>query len=184
MADRFTSLQGHLLIAGPTLLDPNFFRAVVLIAEHTAHGAMGVVLNRPTLLRVADAVPILSGVVDGEALVHVGGPVQPEAVIALGQFRDPTVAAALVLDDLGFLPGDADPDAIAEEVRRARVFSGYAGWDGEQLEAELAEDAWIVEPAQVDDVFGDADGLWSRALHRKGGTYRLLARMPVDPSVN
>ena len=184
MADHFTSLQGSLLIAGPGLLDPNFFRAVVLIAEHTTQGAMGVVLNRPTPLLVADAVPVLAGVVDGAACVHVGGPVQPEAVIALGQFRDPRAAAALVLEDLGFLPGDADPEAIAEEVRRARVFSGYAGWDGEQLEAELAEDAWIVEPALVEDVFGDASDLWSRALDRKGGTYRLLARMPLDPSVN
>ncbi len=184
VGDPFTSLQGNLLIAGPSLLDPSFFRTVVLIAEHTARGAMGVVLNRPTPLRVADAVPILAGVVEEEALVHVGGPVQPEAVIALGQFRDPTLAAAVVLDDLGFLPGDADPDSIADEVRRARVFSGYAGWDGEQLEAELAEDAWIVEPARVEDVFGDAAGLWSRVLSRKGGTYRLLARMPVDPSVN
>ena len=184
MDDGFTSLQGSLLIARPTLLDPNFFRSVVLIAEHTPQGAMGIVLNRPTPLRVADAVPILSAVVDEEERVHLGGPVQPEAVIALGQFDDPTAAAALVLDDLGFLPGDADPDVLAERVRRARVFSGYAGWDGAQLETELAEEAWIVEPAQVDDVFGDASDLWSRVLTRKGGSFRLLALMPFDPSVN
>jgi putative transcriptional regulator len=73
---------------------------------------------------------------------------------------------------------------VSDDLRRARVFSGYAGWDAEQLEAELAHDAWIVEQAQVDDVFGDASELWSRVLDRKGGTYRLLARMPVDPSVN
>jgi putative transcriptional regulator len=184
VAAAFTSLQGRLLIAGPSLLDPNFFRTVVLIAEHTPLGAMGVVLNRPTPLRVADAVPVLADVVEGEAFVHLGGPVQPEAVIALGEFRDPTQAAALILDDLGFLPGDADPATVSDDLRRARVFSGYAGWDAEQLEAELAQDAWIVEPAQVDDVFADAAELWSRVLERKGGTYRLLARMPVDPSVN
>ncbi len=184
MAEPFTTLQGRLLIAGPSLLDPNFFRTVILVAEHTPAGAMGIVLNRPTPLRVTDAVPILAGVVDEDERVHLGGPVQPEAVIALGQFEDPAAAAALVLDDLGFLPGDTDPATLADRVRRARVFSGYAGWEGAQLEAELAEDAWIVEDAQVDDVFGDVGDLWSRVLDRKGGSFRLLARMPIDPALN
>ena len=65
-----------------------------------------------------------------------------------------------------------------------RVFSGYSGWGPGQLEAELSQDAWITLPAQPDDVFGEPDGLWSRVLERKGGHYRIVARMPDDPSVN
>ena len=83
------SLKGHLLIATPALLDPNFHRSVVLILEHTAEGALGVVLNRPSGVSAADAVPDLSTVVVAEDdEVFVGGPVQPQAVIALAEFSD------------------------------------------------------------------------------------------------
>jgi putative transcriptional regulator len=69
------------------------------------------------------------------------------------------------------------------ELRRARVYAGYAGWGPEQLDAEMEEDAWIVEPVDPDDPFQE-DDLWPAALQRKGGEYALLARMPVDPSLN
>ncbi len=178
------SLQGNLLIAAPTLVDPNFFRTVVLVTEHTPQGAMGVVLNRPTPLRVVDAVPVLAGLVAEDDSIHVGGPVQREAVLALVEFSDPEAAAALVFENLGFLPADGDPDRIASAAVRARVLSGYAGWDAGQLEAELAEEAWFVEPARVEDVFAEAEELWSRVLERKGGSFRLLASMPLDPTLN
>jgi putative transcriptional regulator len=65
------------------------------------------------------------------------------------------------------------------------VFAGYAGWGEGQLESELEESAWIVEPAVVEDVFtSDPEGLWSAVLRRKGGSFLLLALMPVDPSLN
>ena len=66
---------------------------------------------------------------------------------------------------------------------RLRVFAGYSGWGGGQLEAELAEEAWIVEPASPDDVFSsEPAGLWSAVLRRKGGPFAILARLPIDPS--
>ena len=70
-------------------------------------------------------------------------------------------------------------------TRRARAFAGYAGWGPGQLDAELERDDWFVAPAGIDDIFDpDADVLWSRVLDRKGGHYRVVARMPIDPSVN
>jgi putative transcriptional regulator len=181
------SLRGQLIVASPALLDPNFQRTVVLIGEHGDEGAMGVVLNRTADLPVADAAPVLDSIVEPGALVHSGGPVQPASVVILAQFDDPAAAVSLVFDDVGFVGGEPEPDfeQLAPAVRRARVFAGLAGWGPGQLEAELEREDWIVEPAQADDVFAaDPEGLWSAVLERKGGSFALVARMPLDPSLN
>jgi putative transcriptional regulator len=178
------SLKGQLLVAGPGLVDPNFRRTVVLVGEHSEEGALGVVLNRASETTVGEAVPELSGLVDGLENVHVGGPVQRSALVVLADFVEPDRAGALVLDSIGFLPAEVDPDEIGE-LRRARIFAGYAGWGPGQLEEELEEGSWIVEPALPEDVFtGEPDDLWSDVLRRKGGPYEVLALMPPDPSLN
>jgi putative transcriptional regulator len=178
------SLKGHLLVAGPRLHDPNFRRTVVLVGEHGDEGALGVILNRRSGSRVDEALPELAGLVDGRDTVHVGGPVQPSAIVVLAEFEEPERAGSLVLDDIGFLPSEIDPDELGE-LRRARVFAGYAGWGPGQLDGELEEGSWIVEPAAPDDVFtSDPDELWSDVLRRKGGPFGVLALMPPDPSLN
>lgn len=178
------SLRGHLLIAGPGLLDPNFWRTVVLVGEHSPEGALGVVLNRSSETPVGEAAPELAHLADDLGNVHVGGPVQPSAVVVLADFAEPSRSGQLVVGSVGFLPSEVDPDALGE-VRRARVYVGYAGWGPGQLDDELAEGSWIVVEAVADDVFTDApDELWSVALRRKGGPYEILATMPPDPSRN
>jgi putative transcriptional regulator len=178
------SMRGHLLIAGPTLLDPNFRRTVVLVGEHGEEGAMGIVLNRPSETEVADAVPPLADLPGVDDIVFVGGPVQPQAVVVLGEFIDPEKAGTLVLGSIGFLPGDTEPDEIGE-LTRARVFAGYAGWAPGQLEDELEEGSWIVEPALPEDVFTERpQELWSDVLRRKGPEYTVIALMPEDPRLN
>jgi putative transcriptional regulator len=178
------SLKGQLLIAAPALVDPNFRRTVVLVGEHSEEGALGVVLNRATEATVDEAVPELTALVESTDPVHVGGPVQPAAIVVLADFVDPDRAGALVLDSVGFLPAEVDPDELGE-LRRARVFAGYAGWGPGQLDVELDEGSWIVEPALAEDVFtADPEELWSDVLRRKGGPYGVLALMPHDPSLN
>jgi putative transcriptional regulator len=180
------SLRGKLLVASPTLLDPNFSRTVVLIAEHTEDGAMGLVLNRPATTTVAEAVPDLAWLAGDDDHVYVGGPVAETAVIVLAEFDRPEVAGAIVEGDLGFVGTDADePAQLEDAVRRARVFAGHAGWGPGQLEDELAEDAWIVQPPLREEIFfEDPDELWAAVLRRKGRRYALLATMPPDPSLN
>ena len=180
------SLRGKLLLASPTMSDPNFARSVVLIAEHTEEGAMGLVLNRPAETTVAEAVPDLAWLAPDEATVFVGGPVAETAVIVLAEFDQPDLAGALVDDDLGFVPGDGeDTDAVAAGVRRARVYAGHAGWGPGQLEAELEEEAWIVETPLRDELFSDEpEDLWPAVLRRMGREFALLATMPPDPSLN
>ena len=180
------SLRGKLILASPTLIDPNFARTVVLIAEHTEEGAMGLVLNRPADSTVSDAVPDLAWLTDDDARVYVGGPVAETAVIVLAEFERPEMAGALIDDDLGFIGTDADdPEALEGAIRRARVYAGHAGWGPGQLEEELAEEAWIVEPPRREEVFTDApEDLWAAVLRRKGRRYALLSTMPPDPSLN
>jgi len=178
------SLQGHLLVAGPALVDPNFWRTVVLVGEHSEEGALGIVLNRSSETLVEEALPELAPLADEMGAVYVGGPVQPSAVVVLADFTEPDRADALVVESVGFLPSEIDPDELAE-LRRARVYVGYAGWGPGQLDTELEEGSWIVEQALPDDVFtDDPDGLWSAVLRRKGGPFSLLAAMPPDPSRN
>jgi putative transcriptional regulator len=180
------SLRGQLIVASPSLLDPNFHRTVVLIAEHGEDGAMGVVLNRPLDTAVAEAAPPLADLVeDDDEPLFSGGPVQSTSVIILARFVDPEDAGAIVFEDVGFVVADADFDELAPSLMSARVFAGFAGWGAGQLESEMERDDWIVEPALADDVFtDDAVGLWSNVLERKGGQFALVARMPLDPSVN
>jgi putative transcriptional regulator len=179
------SLTGQLLLASPALLDPNFRRTVVLISVHSAEGAMGVVLNRPSSVTVGEAVPQLEGAVAERERVYVGGPVQPGSVVFLAEFLDPAPAGLLVLGRIGFPAPDADIDELTEATGRARVFAGFAGWGEGQLEAELDQGDWIAHAALPEDVFTAVPSeLWSSVLRRKGGSYALIARMPPDPSVN
>jgi putative transcriptional regulator len=180
-----TALKGRLLVATPALFDPNFRRAVVLVGEHGEEGAMGLVLNRPADVTVGEAVPALAAVAGGKSRVYVGGPVQPEAVLLLAEFEDAGAAATMVVGDVGFASSDDDLEALATATRRARVFAGYSGWGPGQLEAEIEEESWLVEPAEGVDLFpGPGDDLFASVLRRKGGTYRVLALMPEDPSTN
>jgi putative transcriptional regulator len=179
-----TSLRGSLLIATPGLIDPNFWRTVVLVGEHSEEGALGVVLNRSSETSVGEALPELAVLVEGMGDVHVGGPVQTSAIVVLADFAEPPDPDALVVESVGFLPAEVDPDELGP-LRRARVFAGYAGWGPGQLDDELDEGSWIVEPALAEDVFTDEpDDLWSAVLRRKGGPFRVLAAMPPDPSLN
>ena len=178
------TLRGHLLIAGSSLWDPNFRRAVVLVGHHDEDGAVGVVLNRTAGVTVAEAVPPLASLVEDDAPLFLGGPVQPQAAVVVADFDDPARAEIVALDSIGFLPPETGPDDLGG-IRRARVFAGYAGWGAGQLEAELEEDSWVVEPAMPDDVFAPDPGrLWDTVLRRKGPAFDLLRLMPVDPSAN
>jgi putative transcriptional regulator len=178
------SLRGKLLIASPALEDPNFDRTVVLITEHGEEGAMGIVLNRPSESEVAAVIPELEAIA-GEEPIFVGGPVQPEALVVLGEFSDPDAAAWIVVAGVGLVSAQTDLDELPDSVRRGRVYAGFSGWGPGQLEDEIEEEAWIVEAPMPAELFPeDPDTLWSDVLDRMGGEYAIVARMPEDPSLN
>jgi len=179
------SVRGHLLIAGPTLQDPNFWRTVVLVIEHSDSGALGLVLNRPSDSTVGETVPQLAEITDSEEEVLVGGPVGQSAVIVLADFEDPDEAAMIAFENVGVLGHSQADQPLGSGLRRARIFAGHSGWGPGQLDGELERGDWILEPARYSDAFNqDPAQLWSAVLERKGGSYALVARMPPDPSLN
>ena len=178
------SLKGQVLISSGGLYDPNFRHTVVLVGEHNAEGALGVVLNRPLDVAVEDAVPVLAPLVPPGELLYQGGPVQPSHAVLLAELSHPELADILVFGSVGFLIGEVPAD-VQPGILRARVYLGYSGWGPGQLEAEMEQRSWILDPAREEDVFTDApDLLWSRVLQRKGPEYHTLSRMPYDPRMN
>lgn len=185
-----TSTTGRLLLAEPMLGDPNFDRTVVLMIEHSEEGALGLVLNRPTEVPVRDALPSWDRVATEPAVLHVGGPVEELSGWCLAQLLDPIDDGGRpgfvpVLGRVGLLDLELDPDDVAADLRAARLYAGYSGWGPGQLEAELAEDAWIVVDAAEDDPFQpDSAALWQRILARQGGHLARLSLFPRHPSLN
>jgi len=177
---------GRLLVASPQLDDGNFFRAVILMLEHSEEGALGVVLNHPMDAASYEVLPEhLADDLPMDEVVFRGGPVGEDAIIMLAEFHTPGDAARVAFADIGVIDPESDPADLAAQVNVVRAFGGYSGWGAGQLEAEIQEDAWIDAMPESDDIFTDEPGLlWSQVLDRKGGQYALLARMPDDPSVN
>ena len=181
------SLSGRLLVAAPSLRDPNFERTVVLVIEDADEGALGVVLNRPSETDLAAALPRWEAVAAEPSVVFVGGPVAPTAAIGLGAA---TAAGEVegwrpLFAGIGSIDLEHDPEDLAVPVRDVRVFAGYAGWSSGQLEEEIGSGAWYVVDALPDDArSAEPDSLWSAVLRRQSGPLALVANFPPDPAMN
>ena len=183
------SLTGRLLVATPLLRDPNFERTVILLLAHERGGALGVVLNRATELPVTDidALGRWAERASEPAVVFEGGPVQPEAAICLARLRPGGEPPGItrVAGPVCSVNLPADPNNISDAIEGVRVFSGYAGWDPGQLEAEIESGSWLVfDGLPGDAFFTRPDDLWSMVLRRQGGLLTALALYPADPSLN
>ena len=180
-------LKGRLLVATPSLGDPNFDHTVVLLLEHGEDGAVGVVLNRPTGTDLSDPLPGWSRLAAEPPVVFVGGPVSPDAAICLARSwpDEPLDSYEPLLDSLGTLDLSADPDEVAAGVQGVRVFVGYAGWGAGQLESEIAAGAWWVVDASPDDALSaEPEELWRSVLRRQRGRLAIFANYPANPAMN
>ena len=188
------STRGQLLVATPPLVDPNFDRTVVLMLAHSAEGAVGVVLNRPTETEVAAVLPQYATRVVSPAQVFEGGPVEPGVLLALGLRDGPAPAEGgpgdesdgwgSIMGSVGAVDLTRDPDEVAG-LRSVRFFAGYAGWGGGQLEEELAARAWLVVDLDDGDAFtADPDQLWRVVLGRQHSPMAWLANYPDDVMAN
>lgn len=178
---------GRLLVATPLLDDPTFHRAVVLVLDHDEDGALGVVLNRTSTIAVRDAAAPWTELVCEPPVVFGGGPVEPDAVVALGRTaaRVGADAAGVIDQHVRLVDLSADPVLEQFELETVRLFAGYAGWAPGQLEGEVVQGAWFVVDAHPSDVFtSDPVALWHRVLRRQPGDLALLATFPDDPSLN
>jgi putative transcriptional regulator len=176
-------------VATPSLLDPNFVRTVILMIEHNAEGALGVVLNRATGTHLAEVVPAWGELAVDPGYVHLGGPVQPDGMIALARLgagdADGHLPVVELWPGVGTLDLAAGPADHARRVQGVRGFAGYAGWGPGQLDGEVATGSWFVLDAHPDDPWSDEpDGLWRRVLRRQPATLAQYANCPVDPATN
>lgn len=186
MGGKAKSLQGQLLLDGGKLGGSFFDRTVVLICQHDADGAFGLVLNRSTGSKLREMIVADMPERLKEETLFLGGPVQPGAMsylhsdaLLLDANVMPNLNLGHSLDDLieissGFSPGT-----------RLRVFAGYAGWSPGQLDDEMRRGAWVRHPASLELVFDQHPGqLWKTIIAQKGWQYRLLADAPEDLSAN
>jgi putative transcriptional regulator len=184
---------GRLLIATGGLADPNFSRTVVLLLDHDSTGTIGVVLNRPTTLAVAEALPSWASLVGPPPpVLFQGGPVGLESALALATLAAVPVDAAAapvgwrgVVGAIGMIDLDARTEDIGPALRELRVYAGYSGWGPGQLDSELAGGAWLVVDSEPADAFcAEPEKLWSRVWRRQPGERAFVSTRPEDPTQN
>jgi putative transcriptional regulator len=186
MAEKDKFLKGQLLLDSGQLGGSFFQRTVVLICQHDAEGAFGLVLNRTMGNKVGEMI-----VADlPEALksrpLYLGGPVQPSALSFL--HSDAFIPNANVIPNLSLghsLDSLVELGESHSPTRQIKMFAGYAGWSPGQLEDEMKREAWLTHPASLELVFDtNCDQLWQTILRSKGWKYKLLAESPEDLSAN
>lgn len=183
----FESCTRRLLVSVPDLADDNFDRTVIYMVEHDEHGAVGLVLNRPSETAVHEHLPMIADEVLSPSVFFVGGPVAIGSLMALGRRRiDADAPRAVSLDGPLVM---VDPEALLENhldgLEALRLFTGYSGWAPGQLDAELNSGVWHVVEAMTDDVLcADPEGLWRAVMRRQGGKLASQALYPEDLSTN
>src|SRR4051794_28121492 len=179
-------LKGQLLLDSGQLQGSFFQRTVVLVCQHDAEGAFGLVLNRVSANNVGEM--IVADLPDTFKTnpLYLGGPVQPSALSFL--HTDSYIADANVIPNLSLGHSMDELMELGESfsaTRKVRMFAGYSGWSPGQLEDEIKRDAWLMHPASVELVFETDPGqLWQKILQQKGWKYKLLSQMPEDTSLN
>jgi putative transcriptional regulator len=185
-------MRGKLLVASPNLRGATFHRTVIAILEHTSDGALGVVVNRPGDIPLSDVAPSVADLASEPAVLFSGGPVEPQAAIALGMLPTGSPAAAMpaegwrpVVPPLVTIDLDHDPTVLASAMRGLRVFAGYAGWGAGQLESEIEQGAWyVVDSLPLDPFFAAPEQLWTAVLRRQPWPLSAIAHFPLDPTEN
>jgi putative transcriptional regulator len=186
MAASPQSLKGRLLLDGGKLAGSFFHRTVLLVCEHNAEGAFGLVLNRTSGKKVGDALAAdLRDQMKAED-IFLGGPVQPTALSYL--HSDAFLPDANVMPNLSLghsLEELVDLGENFSPTQQVKVFAGYAGWSPGQLDDEMKRGSWLTHPATLGHVFDPEPAtLWRRIVRSMGWKYRLLAEGPEDISWN
>jgi putative transcriptional regulator len=165
--------RGMLLVAAPDLPDPRFARTVVLLLTHGTDGTMGVVVNRPTPVRLADVMPEGKGATARTDTVFLGGPVLPTGMLVLVRTAKPPSGSERIFADVhALMAGEAVRRILRSKLppARLRAYAGHAGWAPGQLDGELARGDWYVLPAEGGLVFSE-DDVWPQLVERGEGTW-------------
>jgi putative transcriptional regulator len=180
-------LQGQLLLDAGDLGGSFFARSVVLICQHNAEGAFGLVLNNSSGKKFGEVVVADLPDTLKDHPLYLGGPVQPSAMSFL--VSDDFLPDANVIPNLSLghsLEELIDLGNSFSVTRKLRTFAGYSGWAPGQLESEMKRKSWLTHPATLDLVFDpEPENLWSKVIRSLGGwRNNILSQMPEDPSAN
>jgi len=186
MDEFFQSLKGKLLMDSGSLAGSFFMRTVLLVCEHTAEGAFGLVLNKQSENTVGEMV--LDDLPEQltEQQLFIGGPVQSGALSYL--HSDDFLPDANVMPNLSLSHSVEDLTELGDsysKTQKLRVFAGYSGWGPGQLDDEMKRNSWLIHPASLGYVFqAHPENLWREIMLEKGGIHRLMADAPEDLSWN
>jgi putative transcriptional regulator len=165
--------KGVLLVASPSLEDPHFRQAVVLVVEHGPEGTVGLILNRSTKVLLSEALPGLTVLKGTSYRLFAGGPVEPTRFLLLFRLKEPPADARSVFDGvyLGRTPKVLERIMTqAKPTETFRAFAGFSAWAPRQLEAEMLLGAWGVLPPDSIGIFEkDPAMLWSDCISRLQG---------------
>lgn len=178
--------SGKLLIAEPFMDDDNFKRAVVLLCAHNEDGSFGLVLNRPSEHRLADAVPECESF---DAPLYFGGPVEPNTLHYIHNYGDLLKDSVKIADGLYWGGSFEQLQTLINtrqiDPQQIRFFIGYSGWDPNQLTEEMKTNSWIVANCLPEYVFSNnPNKIWHQVLTDMGGNFKVIANMPENPSLN
>jgi putative transcriptional regulator len=166
--------NGIVLVAKPGLPDPNFSETVVLVTHTDEGNPVGVILNRPTTLKLADVAPRIRGASDFSEPLYSGGPVMREVLIALFRAETPPAEAAFeVLPGVYLTMHPATIEALIAEHRTAvRLYAGFSGWAPPQLEAEIESGSWhVLRASEALALRRDTSGMWAELATQASGAH-------------
>lgn len=167
--------KGMLLVASRDLPDPNFSETVVLLIVYGTNGTVGVIINRPSDVKLATVLPSMKSLHGHSDMVYLGGPVLANRVLLLIRTAKAPEEAMGVFDDVY---ASASLDVLKHEIERRgskprfRAYAGHAGWAPGQLEAEVAHGDWYVTQADADSVLSAKPrDLWRKLIERVEGDW-------------
>lgn len=175
-----------ILISEPSLHDFYFYKSVVLLAEHNREGSFGLVLNKPIDLKLNEIIEDFP-YYDGK--IYLGGPVSPKNLFYL-HTKGELIENSLPLAEDLFWGGNIEDvkmllDSQVLNSKSIRFFIGYAGWSANQLEEEIAQQAWLVSQTNLKNIiFEESQAMWKKVLKELGDDYALWSNFPVDLSLN
>ncbi len=178
--------KGRILISEPFLLDNYFKRSIVLITEHSEEGTVGFVLNKPVNMKVNE---IMTDFPPVNAFVSLGGPVQTNTLHYIHTMGDIIPGSIKVIENI-YWGGDFDVirrllESGSLNNENIRFFLGYSGWQSNQLEDELSNNAWVVADIAPEEIMTPMNKFfWNKALNKLGKKFQMWANFPENPQMN
>jgi len=162
--------KGSFLVASPRLVDPRFQETVVLLIGYGDDGASGVIINRPTEVRLVDLLPSVKGLKDRADVVYYGGPVEGHRMLMLIRSGEKPEGSGSVFGDVYFSSSKNTLESMLKARKTAnklRVYAGYAGWMPQQLDREVSRGDWFIVSADARSIFEKKPSeVWPELMRR------------------